>query len=88
MNGLSAEEILSRRHWLAAYGRRIPPEINPDAHGSVLDMLEAAMQRYAEKPAFRCFGRTLTYADTDGLSRKVAGYLQGNSVSGRATASR
>jgi long-chain acyl-CoA synthetase len=77
MNGSSAEEILSRRHWLAAYGRRIPAEINPDAYGSVLDMLEAAMQRYAEKPAFRCFGRTLTYADTDRLSRKVAGYLQG-----------
>jgi long-chain acyl-CoA synthetase len=53
MNGLSAEEILSRRHWLAAYGRRIPAEINPDAYGSVLEMLEAAMQRYAEKPAFR-----------------------------------
>ena len=76
MNGLSVEEILSRRHWLAAYGRRIPPEINPDAHGSVLDMLEAAMQRYAEKPAFRCFGRTLDYADTDRLSRRVAGFMQ------------
>jgi long-chain acyl-CoA synthetase len=40
-------------------------------------MVEAAMRRYAEKPAFRCFGRTLTYADTDRLSRKVAGCLQG-----------
>ena len=77
MNGLSAEKILSRRHWLAAYGPRIPAEINPEAYGSVLDMLEAAMRRYAEKPAFRCFGRTLTYADTDRLSHKVAGYLQG-----------
>src|SRR6516162_5087213 len=76
MNGLSAEEILSRRYWLAAYGRRIPAEINPDAFSSVLDMLEAAMRRYAEKPAFRCFGRTLTYADTDRLSRQVAAYLQ------------
>jgi long-chain acyl-CoA synthetase len=76
MNGLSAEEILSRRHWLAAYGRRIPAEINPDAYGSVLNMLEAAMRRYAEKPAFRCFGRTLTYADTDRLSRTFAAYLQ------------
>ena len=77
MNGLSAEEILSRRHWLAAYGRRIPAEINPDAYGSVLDMLEAAMRRYARKTcAFRRFGRTLTYADTDRLSRTFAAYLQ------------
>ena len=26
MNGLPAEEILSRRHWLATYGQRIPAE--------------------------------------------------------------
>ena len=68
---------MSRKHWLAAYGEKIPCEINPDAHGSVLEMLEAAMQRFADQPAFRCFGQTLTYADTDRLSRQFAAYLQG-----------
>ncbi len=34
------------------------------------------MKRYADKPAFRCFGQTLTYADTDHLSRAFAAYLQ------------
>lgn len=67
---------MSSKHWLTAYGERIPAEINPDAHGSVLEMLEGAMQRFADKPAFRCFGRTLTYADTDSLSRRFAAYLQ------------
>ena len=67
---------LSRKPWLAAYGTSIPAEINPDAHVSVLDMLEGAMHRYADKPAFRCFGQTLTYADTDRLSRDFAAYLQ------------
>jgi long-chain acyl-CoA synthetase len=76
MSGLPSQQILSRKHWLAAYGGRIPAEINPDAYGSVLDMFEAAMKRYAQKPAFRCFGQTLTYADTDRLSRKFAAYLQ------------
>jgi len=64
------------RHWLNGYGERIPTEINPDAYGSVLEMLEGAMKRYADKPAFRCFGKTLTYADTDRLSRAFAAYLQ------------
>ena len=68
---------MSRRHWLATYGGKIPCEINPGAHGSVLEMLEHAMQRFAERPAFRCFGQTLTYADTDRLSRQFAAYLQG-----------
>jgi long-chain acyl-CoA synthetase len=66
----------SRKHWLAAYGDKIPCEINPDAHGSVLAMLEAAMQRFADRPAFRCFGQTLTYADVDRRSRDFAAYLQ------------
>jgi len=68
---------MSNRHWLAAYGKRIPAEVDPDAHGSVLSMLEDAMKRFAGKPAFRCFGETLTYADTDRLSRGFAAYLQG-----------
>jgi long-chain acyl-CoA synthetase len=68
---------MSPKHWLAAYGENIPCEIDPDVHGSVLELLEAAMRRYADKPAFRCFGQTLTYADTDRLSRNFAAYLQG-----------
>ena len=67
---------MSGKHWLAAYAGRIPAEIDPEAHTSVLAMLEAAMQHYADKPAFRCFGQTLTYADTDRLSRCFAAFLQ------------
>jgi long-chain acyl-CoA synthetase len=65
-----------QRHWLASYGTRIPAEINPNAYGSVLEMLEGAMARYADRPAFRCFGQTLTYADTNRLSRAFAADLQ------------
>jgi long-chain acyl-CoA synthetase len=67
---------MSNRHWLAAYGERIPAEIDPEAYRSVVAMLEDAMRRYADKPAFRCSGQTLTYADVDRLSRSFAAYLQ------------
>ncbi|HKF71471.1 MAG TPA: AMP-binding protein [Stellaceae bacterium] len=67
---------MSNRHWLASYDPRIPAEIDPEAHASVVAMLEQAMQRYRDKPAFRCFGQTLTYGDTDRLSRDFAAYLQ------------
>jgi hypothetical protein len=52
MHGPITEEILARKPWLAGYGARIPADINPDAHGSVLHMFEAAMRLYAERPAF------------------------------------
>ena len=67
---------MTARPWLATYDERIPEEINPDAHVSVVAMLQDAMRRFADKPAFRCFGQTLTYSDTDRLSRDFAAYLQ------------
>jgi long-chain acyl-CoA synthetase len=67
---------MSTQHWHAAYGGRIPADINPDAHRSVVDLLDLAIERYGHKAAFRCYGQTLTYADVDRLSRAFAGYLQ------------
>jgi long-chain acyl-CoA synthetase len=54
----------------------IPDEIDPNAHRSVVEMLEGAMKRFAARPAFRCHGQTLAYADVDRLSRDFAAYLQ------------
>jgi long-chain acyl-CoA synthetase len=34
------------------------------------------MRQFADKPAFRAFGQTLSYADVDRLSRDFAAYLQ------------
>ena len=67
---------MSARPWIATYGREIPDEINPDAYPSVVQLLEEAMLRFAARPAFRCFGQTLTYADVDRHSRAFAAYLQ------------
>ena len=66
---------MSNKPWLASYGS-IPAEINPDAYVSVAAMMNTAMATFADKPAFRCFGQTLTYADVDRQSRAFAAYLQ------------
>src|SRR5215468_11123779 len=73
---LKPREKAVTKHWLASYGGNIPAEINANAYGSVLELLESAMKRYAARPAFRCFDQTLTYADVDRLSRDFAAYLQ------------
>ncbi len=68
---------MTHRPWLATYREcGIPAEINPDAYVSVVHMLERAMTVHAEKPAFRSFGQTLTYAEVDRQSRNFASYLQ------------
>ncbi len=66
---------MTTRHWTRSYGS-IPAEINPDATPSVLHLMEDAMARYAAKPAIRCFGQALSYADVDRLSGAFAAYLQ------------
>ena len=67
---------MSARPWLKTYADGIPQEIDPDAYGSVVEMLEEAMETHEAKPAFRCFGTTLYYADVDRMSRDFAAYLQ------------
>ena len=68
---------MTQRPWLATYREcGIPAQIDPNAHRSVVHMLEGAMKEYAAKPAFRSFGQTLTYADVDRQSRNFAAYLQ------------
>ncbi len=66
---------MSTKIWHKSYGS-VPADINPDAYPSVVAMMDEAMKRYANKPAFRCAGQTLSYADVDRLSRDFAAYLQ------------
>ena len=66
---------MSNRHWQKTYGS-IPKEINPDAYRSVVELAQVAMTRFADRPAFRSFGQTLSYADLDRLSAAFCAYLQ------------
>jgi long-chain acyl-CoA synthetase len=66
---------MSSRHWNTSYGS-IPAEIDADRYASVNALMQASMLAFADKPAFRAFGRTLTYADVDRLSTSLAAYLQ------------
>ncbi len=66
---------MSSKLWHQLYGD-VPTEINADAYPSVTAMLDEAMKKFADKPAFRCAGQTLSYGDMDRLSRDFAAYLQ------------
>jgi long-chain acyl-CoA synthetase len=69
--------MMTTKPWLATYkANNIPATINADAHPSVVHMLEAAMTQFANQPAFRAFGQTLSYADVDRQSAAFAAWLQ------------
>ena len=68
---------MTERPWFATYREcSIPVDIDADTYRSTTEMLEKAMIAHADRPAFRSFGQTLTYADVDRQSRNFAAFLQ------------
>nr|WP_297459996.1 AMP-binding protein [uncultured Halomonas sp.] len=47
-----------------------------DDYTSVVDVFHASVKRFADKPAFSCMGRVLTYGELDTLSSDFAAWLQ------------
>lgn len=62
--------------WLKHYQRGVPAEIDPTTYPSLVDLLSAVFTEFANKPAFKNYGCTLTYAEVDQLSQHIAAYLQ------------
>jgi len=65
------------RPWLANYPAGIPPQIDVDEFSSIPAVLEGAIRKYRDRPAFSNMGKTLTYAQIDAYSRQFAAYLLG-----------
>ncbi|QRK04687.1 long-chain fatty acid--CoA ligase [Archangium violaceum] len=62
--------------WLEHYPPGVPAEINDRQYDSLTHMLEESFSTFAERPAFKCMGKTLTYRELDTLSRQVGAWLQ------------
>lgn len=65
------------RPWLAQYPAEVPPQIDVDEFPSIVSVLENAIEKYRDRPAFSNLGKVLTYAEIDRLSAQFAAYLLG-----------
>ena len=64
------------RIWLKSYPEGVPADINPTAYASIGDFFAANVDRYRDRTAYVCMGRTMSYGELDRLSRAFASYLQ------------
>jgi long-chain acyl-CoA synthetase len=64
--------------WLKHYPKGVPAEIDVNEYGSVRDVFEESVARFASRPAFNCMGKTITFAELDTLSRAFGAWLQAN----------
>ncbi|MGQ4659292.1 long-chain fatty acid--CoA ligase [Lysobacter sp. F6437] len=65
------------RPWLDQYPAGVPAQIDVDEFPSVVAVLETAIDKYRDRPAFASLGKTLTYGEIDTLSKQFAAYLLG-----------
>jgi len=63
------------RPWLSSYPQGVPAEIDVDEFPSIVSVLDNAIEKYRDRPAFSNLGKVLTYGDIDRLSNEFASYL-------------
>ncbi len=64
------------KFWLKSYESGVPAEIDPTQYRSLTHLLEEAFRKYADRDAYACMGKTLTFAELDRLSSRMAAWLQ------------
>ena len=62
--------------WLKSYPPGVPADIDPDQYRSLVHLLEEAFQKYADRNAYVCMDKFLTYAELDTYSRQLGAFLQ------------
>ncbi|MFT7120030.1 MAG: long-chain acyl-CoA synthetase [Neolewinella sp.] len=64
-----------QRPWLAQYPTGIPANVDTEQYTSLRDLLADAAKKFADKPAFSCMGKDLSYRELDKLSTAFGAYL-------------
>lgn len=62
--------------WLASYPQGVPAEIDPAQYRSLVHMIDEAFTKYADRKAYVCMDKFLTYAEVDLYAKQLAAWLQ------------
>src|SRR5476649_2567357 len=62
--------------WLKSYPDSVPAEIDCTQYRSVTHLLEESFQKYADRNAFVCMDKFMTYRELDKLSLQMGAWLQ------------
>jgi len=62
--------------WLQHYPPGVPADIDINAYQSLIQLFEDSFTKFADRTAFVCMDRKLSYRELDQLSQQFAGFLQ------------
>lgn len=66
--------------WLKSYPSGVPAEVDLSAYASLVELFEESLSQYAQREAFVCMGKSMTYGQLDRLSRQMAAWLQARNL--------
>jgi long-chain acyl-CoA synthetase len=64
--------------WLKQYPKGVPAEIDVDAFASIREVFAESVGKFADRPAYTCMGKSITFRELDALSSAFGAYLQAN----------
>jgi long-chain acyl-CoA synthetase len=64
------------KFWLKSYQEGVPAEIDPAQYRSLTHLLEEAFRKYADRKAYVCMDKSITFAELDRMSQQMAAWLQ------------
>jgi len=64
------------RIWLKQYPASVPTDIDVSQYGSLVELLEESFAKFADRKAFICMDKSISYRDLDEMSLSLAAFLQ------------
>jgi long-chain acyl-CoA synthetase len=64
------------KFWLKSYQEGVPSEIDPTQYRSLTHLLEEAFRKYADRKAYVCMDKSITFAELDRMSQHMGAWLQ------------
>jgi long-chain acyl-CoA synthetase len=68
------------RIWLKQYPPGVPADIDTSQYASLVDLLEESFAKFADRKAFICMDKSISYRDLDQMSLALGAYLQGRGL--------
>src|SRR6201988_1678624 len=64
------------RIWLKQYPAGVPADIDVTQYSSLVELLEESFKKFADRKAFICMDKAITYRELDEMSTALGAYLQ------------
>src|SRR5580692_4416965 len=68
------------RIWLKQYPPGVPADIDVTQYASLVELLEESFAKFADRKAFICMDKSISYRDLDEMSQALGAYLQGKGL--------